>query len=70
MSYPSDGTEFGRHGCLLPLYPEVIGFVGRHGFGIDVLAAQRPTGKGRVERQVLIVRDHVLSGPGPPPPKR
>jgi hypothetical protein len=28
----------------------------------DVLAAYRPTGKGRVERQVLIVRDHVLSG--------
>ncbi|MET9936358.1 IS21 family transposase, partial [Streptomyces sp. NPDC006324] len=27
-----------------------------------VLAAYRPAGKGRVERQVLIVRDHVLSG--------
>lgn len=25
-------------------------------------AAYRPTGKGRVERQALIVRDHVLSG--------
>lgn len=50
-------TELGRHGCLLPLYPEAIGFV------IDVLAAQRPTGKGRVERQVLMVRDHVLSRP-------
>ena len=29
---------------------------------IDVLAAYRPTGKGRVERQVLIVRDHVITG--------
>ncbi len=27
-----------------------------------MLAAYRPTGKGRVERQVLIVRDHVLAG--------
>lgn len=35
----ADGTELGRHGCLLPLYPEAIGFVGRYGFGIDVLAA-------------------------------
>lgn len=32
------------------------------GFSIDVLAAYRPTGKGRVERQVLIVREHVLAG--------
>ena len=28
----------------------------------DVLAAYRPTGKGRVERQVAIVRDHVVTG--------
>ncbi|WP_439959637.1 hypothetical protein [Streptomyces luteocolor] len=27
-----------------------------------MLAAYRPTGKGRVDRQVLIVRDHVLAG--------
>lgn len=27
-----------------------------------MLAAYRPTGKGRVERQVLIVREHVLAG--------
>jgi hypothetical protein len=27
-----------------------------------VLAAHRPTGKGRVERQVAIARDHVLTG--------
>ena len=31
-------------------------------YDIDVLAAYRPTGKGRVERQVTIVRDHVLAG--------
>ncbi|MFC5911692.1 Mu transposase domain-containing protein, partial [Streptacidiphilus monticola] len=29
---------------------------------IDVLAAYRPQGKGRVERMVGIVRDHVLAG--------
>lgn len=33
----ADGTELGRHGCLLPLYPEAIGFVGRYGFGIKAL---------------------------------
>jgi hypothetical protein len=27
-----------------------------------VTAAYRPTGKGRVERQVSIVRNHVLAG--------
>ncbi len=27
-----------------------------------MLAAYRPTGKGRVERQVIIVRDHVIAG--------
>src|SRR4029453_11517407 len=32
------------------------------GFSIDVLAAYRPTGKGRVERQVNIVRNHVIAG--------
>ncbi|MGW7201827.1 Mu transposase domain-containing protein, partial [Streptomyces chryseus] len=37
-----------------------VGFAGHYDF--DVLAAYRPTGKGRVERQVLIVRDHVLAG--------
>jgi len=39
-----------------------VAFAGRYGFDIDVLAANRPTGKGRVERQVTIVRDHVLAG--------
>jgi hypothetical protein len=39
-----------------------IAFAGHYDFDIDVLAAYRPTGKGRVERQVDIVRDHVLAG--------
>ena len=44
------------------LHPEAVGFAGHYDFDIDVLAAYRPTGKGRVERQVVIVRDHVLAG--------
>ena len=37
-------------------------FADHYGFVIDVLAAYRPTGKGRVERQVNIVREHVITG--------
>ncbi|KAF2776928.1 transposase [Streptomyces sp. OM5714] len=58
-------TVVRRHvapGEAVPLHPEAVGFAGHYDFDIDVLAAYRPTGKGRVERQVLIVRDHVLSG--------
>jgi transposase len=46
----------------VPLHPEAAAFGQHYGFVIDVLAAYRPTGKGRVERQVAIVRDHVLTG--------
>jgi len=46
----------------VPLHPEAVAFAGHYGFDIDVLAAYRPTGKGRVERQVDIVRAHVLAG--------
>ncbi len=46
----------------VPLHPEAAAFAAHYGFVIDVLAAYRPTGKGRVERQVAIVRDHVLVG--------
>lgn len=46
----------------VPLHPEAAAFAQHYGFVIDVLAARRPTGKGRVERQVAIVRDHVLAG--------
>lgn len=48
----------------VPLHPEGAAFAEHYGFVIDVLAAYRPTGKGRVERQVLIVRDHVIAGRG------
>jgi hypothetical protein len=46
----------------VPLHPEAAAFAEHYGFEIDVLAAHRPTGKGRVERQVLIARDHVIAG--------
>lgn len=46
----------------VPLHPEAAAFADHYGFTIDVLAAYRPTGKGRVEQQVMIVRDHVLAG--------
>ncbi|MGH3497572.1 MAG: IS21 family transposase [Nocardioidaceae bacterium] len=51
-------------GVAVPLHPEAVAFAEHYGFVIDVLAAYRPTGKGRVERQVLIVRDHVIAGRG------
>ncbi|MEU9015708.1 IS21 family transposase [Streptomyces sp. NPDC048479] len=63
--YDRTKTVVRRHvapGEAVPLHPEAAGFAGHYDFDIDVLAAYRPTGKGRVERQVLIVRDHVLSG--------
>ncbi|WP_338674659.1 IS21 family transposase [Streptomyces sp. SCSIO 30461] len=63
--YDRTKTVVRRHvapGEAVPLHPEAVGFAGHYDFDIDVLAAYRPTGKGRVGRQVLIVRDHVLSG--------
>ncbi|GGP56939.1 transposase [Streptomyces melanogenes] len=63
--YDRTKTVVRRHvapGEAVPLHPEAVGFAGHYDFDPDVLAAYRPTGKGRVERQVLIVRDHVLSG--------
>ena len=48
----------------MPLHPEAAAFAEHYGFVIDVLAAHRPTGKGRVERQVDIGREHVLAGRG------
>ena len=50
--------------AAVPLHPEAAAFADHYGFAIDVLAAYRPTGKGRVERQVAIVRDHVVAGRG------
>jgi transposase len=63
--YDRTKTVVKRHvapGVAVPLHPEAVAFAEHYGFVIDVLAAYRPTGKGRVERQVLIVRDHVLAG--------
>ncbi|WP_446677926.1 DDE-type integrase/transposase/recombinase [Streptomyces hydrogenans] len=68
--YDRTKTVVRRHvapGEAVPLHPEAVGFAGHYDFDIDVLAAYRPTGKGRVERQVLIVRDHVLAGRSSPP---
>jgi hypothetical protein len=63
--YDRTKTVIKRHvapGRTVPLHPEAAAFADPYGFTIDVLAAYRPTGKGRVERQVLIVRDHVIAG--------
>jgi hypothetical protein len=46
----------------VPRQPDAVAFAGHDGFDIDVLAAYRPTGKGRAGRGVLIARDHVLAG--------
>src|SRR4051794_5173325 len=63
--YDRTKTVIRRHvapGVAVPLHPEAAAFAEHYGFAIDVLAAYRPTGKGRVERQVNIVRDHVIAG--------
>ncbi|MFE9368141.1 IS21 family transposase [Streptomyces sp. NPDC006978] len=63
--YDRTKTVVRRHvapGEAVPLHPEAVAFAGHYDFDIDVLAAYRPQGKGRVERQVSIVRDHVLAG--------
>jgi transposase len=65
LVYDRTKTVVKRHvapGVAVPLHPEAAAFAAHYGFTIDVLAAYRPTGKGRVERQVAIVRDHVLAG--------
>jgi transposase len=65
--YDRTKTVIKRHvapGVAVPLHPEASAFAEHYGFVIDVLAAYRPTGKGRVERQVLIVREHVITGRG------
>jgi hypothetical protein len=63
--YDRTKTVIKRHvapGVAVPVHPEAAAFAEHYGFSIDVLAAYRPTGKGRVERQVNIVRDHVIAG--------
>jgi transposase len=46
----------------VPLHPEAIAFAAHYGFAIVVAPARRPQFKGRVERQVAIVRHGVLDG--------
>ena len=63
--YDRTKTVIKRHVAprlAVPLHPEAAAFAEHYGFTIDVLAAYRPTGKGRVERQVNIVREHVIAG--------
>lgn len=63
--YDRTKTVIRRHvapRAAVPLHPEAAAFADHYGFVIDVLAAYRPTGKGRVERQVEIVRSHVIAG--------
>ncbi len=45
-----------------PLHPEAVAFAGHYGYAIRLAAPRRPQAKGRVERQVEIVRSHVLEG--------
>jgi hypothetical protein len=49
-------------GQATPLHPEAVAFASHYGFAIRLCAPRRPQAKGRVERQVEIVRTHVLDG--------
>lgn len=63
--YDRTKTVVKRHvgrGEVVPLHPEAVAFATHYGFAITVAAAYRPQAKGRVERQVRIVRDNVLMG--------
>jgi transposase len=63
--YDRTKTVVKRHvgrGEKVPLHPEAVAFAGHYGFSIVVAPPRRPQWKGRVERQVLIVREHVLVG--------
>ncbi len=63
--YDRTKTVVKRHvgrGVEVPLHPEAVAFANHYGFAIVVAAPRRPQVKGRVERQVRIVRDAVLAG--------
>jgi hypothetical protein len=63
--YDRTKTVVRRHvgrGQATPLHPEALAFAGHYGFAVWLAAAYRPQTKGRVERQVEIVRSHVLDG--------
>jgi transposase len=63
--YDRTKTVVRRHvgvGQEVPLHPEALAFAAHYGFAIVVAAAYRPQTKGRVERQVSLVRENVLRG--------
>jgi transposase len=63
--YDRTKTVVRRHvgrGQDVPLHPEAVAFAAHYSFAVTVAAAYRPQAKGRVERQVKIVRDGVLMG--------
>jgi transposase len=63
--YDRTKTVVGRHvgrGQATPLHPEAVAFAAHYGFTIWLAAPGRPQTKGRVERQVELVRSHVLGG--------
>ena len=65
LLYDRTKTVVKRHvgrDMAVPLHPEALAFAAHYGFAIRVCAPYRPQTKGRVERQVAIVREHVLKG--------
>jgi transposase len=63
--YDRTKTVVRRHvgrGQQVPLHPEAVAFAGHYDFAIWLAAPYRAQTKGRVERQVEIVRNHVLVG--------
>src|SRR6266508_2538278 len=63
--YDRTKTVVRRHvgrGQQAPLHPEAVAFAGHYDFAIWLAAPYRAQTKGRVERQVEIVRSHVLAG--------
>ena len=65
--YDRTKTVVRRHvgrGQATPLHPEAVAFAVHYGFTIWLAAPGRPQTKGRVERQVELVRSHVLCGRG------
>ncbi len=63
--YDRTKTVVRRHvgrGNEVPLHPEAVAFAEHYDFAIWLAAPYRPQTKGRVERQVDIVRSHVLAG--------
>ncbi|HEY8557536.1 MAG TPA: IS21 family transposase, partial [Actinomycetes bacterium] len=63
--YDRTKTVVRRHvgrGQATPLHPEALAFAEHYDFAVWLAAPYRAQTKGRVERQVEIVRSHVLAG--------